>query len=342
MKILLFILTLIFCLPAGADEQVLNVYNWSGYMPDAVLKQFTKETGVKINYSTYDSNETMYAKLKANANIGYDVVVPSSYFIDRMRKQNMLCKIDKAKLSNFNNLNPALLNKEYDPHNAYSIPYFWSSTGIVLNAKYFPINSIHSWHDLWKPEYRDQLLLLDDTREVFSVALIVLGYSPNDTNPDHIKAAYLKLKELMPNVKIFNAEGVKSIYIDEDITLGMGWNGDVYLANQENKSIQFVYPKEGYIISIDSMVIPIGARHVENAYKFINFVLRPDVAKKISLETGYASPNLTAVKSMPKEILNNKIIYPDQDILKRSVVQTDVGEANAYYEKYWELLKIGG
>jgi spermidine/putrescine transport system substrate-binding protein len=342
MKIFCFIFILLFAVPVQAADDILNVYNWSGYMPDSVLKQFTRETGIKINYSTYDSNETMYAKLKANANIGYDVVVPSSYFIDRMRKQKMLHKIDKAKLTNFANLNPALLNKEYDPNNEYSIPYFWSTTGIALNTKYFPLNSVHSWLDLWKPEYKNQLLLLDDTREVFSVALIVLGYSPNETDPEHIKQAYLKLRELLPNVKIFNAEGVKSIYIDEDISLGMGWNGDIYLANKENSDIQFVYPKEGYILSIDSMVIPIGARHVENAYKFINFILRPEIAKKISLETGYASPNLTAVKMLPSAILNNPIIYPDQEILKRAVVQTDVGSASAIYEKYWELLKIGG
>lgn len=342
MKIFIFLCSLLFAVNTHAADKVLNVYNWSGYLPDDVLKQFTQETGIKINYSTYDSNETMYAKLKANANIGYDVVVPSSYFIDRMRKQNMLHKIDKEKLTNFRHLNPALLNKDYDPNNGYSIPYFWSTTGIVINTKYFALNSIHSWADLWKPEYKDQLLLLDDTREVFSVALIVLGYSPNDTDPEHIKQAYFKLRELLPNVKIFNAEGVKSIYIDEDISLGMGWNGDTYLANKENPRIQFIYPKEGYILSIDSMVIPIGAHHIESAYKFINFILRPEIAKKISLETGYASPNLTAVKMLPKEVLNNPIIYPDQEVLKRAIVQTDVGAASAIYEKYWELLKIGG
>lgn len=336
---LLFVL---FSMAVDAKENIVNVYNWSGYMPDSVLQQFTQETGIKVNYSTYDSNETMYAKLKANPNIGYDVVVPSSYFIDRMRKQNMLEQIDKSQLPNFENLNPGLLNKPYDPENKFSVPYFWSSTGIAVNNKYYSPKNINSWKDLWSSQYKDQLLLLDDPREVFSVALIVLGYSPNDTDPEHIKQAYLKLRELLPNVKIFNAEGVKSIYIDEDLTIGMGWNGDIYLANQENSHINFIYPKESFIISIDSMVIPVGAKHVNNAYKFINFILRPDIAKKISLETGYASPNLTAVKSMPKNVFTDPIIYPNAETLKRAVVQTDVGSATALYEKYWELLKIGG
>lgn len=341
-KHLIAIFAVLFALTAQAADDVLNVYNWSGYMPDSVLKQFEKETGVKVNYSTYDSNETMYAKLKANPNIGYDIVVPSNYFVDRMRKQGMLQKIDKTKLEGLKNLNPALLDKNYDPHNDYSIPYFWGSTGIMVNTRYFPKSDIQQWSDLWRPEYRDQLLLLNDSRDVFAVAFFVLGYAQNETNPERIKQAYLKAKELMPNVKIFNTEGVKSIYIDEDIALGMAWSGDAYLAQQENPNLHFIYPKEGFTIAIDSMAIPKHARHLENAYKFINFVLRPEIAKKISLETGYATPNLAALKLMPKEVLKNPIISPDQETLRRGVVQVDVGEANTIYEKYWELLKIGG
>lgn len=328
--------------PSLAQENVVNVYNWSNYISTDVLKEFTKETGIKVNYATYDSNETMYAKLKANPRSGYDIVVPSTYFVDRMRKQGMLRPLDKTKLTQFKNLNPALLNKSYDPGNRYSIPYFWSSTGIAINTRYHPLPSIKNWADFWQTQYRDQLLMLNDVHEVFSVALLTLGYSPNDTNEKHIRQAYFKLKQLMPNIRLFNDDGVKSLYIDEDLTLGMGWNGDIYQASQENSSIRFVYPKEGFVISIDSMAIPIGATHLENAYRFINFILRPDIAKKISLATGYASPNQAAVKLMPKSVLSNPIIYPSTETLHRSVVQTDVGDAENTYQKYWELLKIGG
>lgn len=341
MRYLVFVLLLLCTLNANAADEILNVYNWSGYMPNDVLQQFEKETGIRVNYSTYDSNETMYAKLKADPEAGYDIVVPSTYFIDRMRQQGMLQKIDKTKLTDFKNLNPELLDKPYDPHNDYSIPYFWSATGIAINIKYFPLDSVTSWNDFWKPQYHDQLLLLDDMREVFSIALISLGYSANDTDPNHIKQAYLKLRQLLPNVKLFNDEAVPSIYIDEDVLLGMGWSGDIFLANQENADVKFIYPKEGYVLSLDSMAIPKHAQHVANAYKFIAFILRPDIAEKISMETGYASPNLTAVKMMPKDILDNHISYPDPTTLKRGEVQTDVGNANSIYEKYWELLKIG-
>lgn len=338
---------LILCLsllarPATAEENIVNIYNWSNYISSDVLKEFTQETGIKVNYTTYDSNETLYAKLKANPHTGYDVIVPSTYFVDRMRQQGMLQALDKSRLPNFKNLNPALLNKPYDPDNHYSIPYFWTSTGVVINSKIHPVQQLQAWADFWNSRYRNQLLLLDDVHEVFSMALMVLGYSANDTDPEHIRLAYLKLRQLMPNVRLFNNDGVKSLFIDEDLSVGMAWNGDIYQAAQENPALRFIYPKEGFVISIDSMAIPIGASHVNNAYIFINFILRPDIAKKMSLATGFPTPNLAAYKLMPKAILSNSMIYPDKKTLQRSVVQVDVGAAESIYQYYWELLKIGG
>ena len=326
---------------ALAEQPIVNIYNWSNYISSDVLKRFTKETGIQVNYTTYDSNETMYAKLKANPKSGYDIVVPSTYFVDRMRKQGMLQRLDKKKLSHFNNLNPSLLNKAYDPDNQYSVPYFWSTTGVVLNSRYHKASTLKKWLDLWQPQYRDQLLLLDDVREVFSMALLALGYSPNERNPLHIRQAYKKLQQLWPNIRLFSADGVKSLYIDEDVTVGMAWNGDSYQAVQANPYLTFIYPAEGFVVSIDSMAIPSGAEHPENAYRFINFILRAEIAAKISLTTGYASPNQAARKFIPNAILNNPLIYPNAKLLQRSVVQTDVGEAAAYYHRYWELLKIG-
>ena len=207
--------------------------------------------------------------------------------------------------------------------------------------KYSP-QAFQAWAEFWNPHYRNKLLLLDDVHEVFSMALMVLGYSPNDTDPEHIRSAYLKLKQLMPNVRLFNNDGVKALFIDEDLNVGMAWNGDIYQGTQENPTLHFIYPKEGFVISIDSMAIRIGASHVNNAYIFINFILRPDIAKKMSLATGYPTPNLAAYKLMSKAIWDNPIIYPDKKTLQRSVVQVDVGAAESVYQHYWELLKIGG
>src|SRR5262249_54207374 len=163
--------------------KTLNVFNWSDYMPNDIVQKFQKETGIKINYSEYDSNETMYAKLKAEPTESYDVIVPSGYFVQKMRNQGMLQKLDRSKLPNFVNLNPALLNRSYDPGNNYSVPYLWGTVGIVTNKKYFPANSITSWSDFWNPKFNNELLILDDMRTVFSMALLTLGYSINDKNP---------------------------------------------------------------------------------------------------------------------------------------------------------------
>jgi spermidine/putrescine transport system substrate-binding protein len=326
----------------AAYESTLNVYNWSSYLPEDIIWRFQLETGIHVNYSTYDSNETLYAKLKTNRQAGYDIAAPSTYLVDRLRKENMLEKLDKSKLTNFKNLDPKLLNQTYDPNNEYSVPYLWGTTGIVVNSRYFSTSKLKRWADLWDPQYRDQLMLLDDQRDVFGIALKILGYSINETNPEHIKQAYLKLKELMPNVKLFNEEAEQAIYIDEDALLGMGYNGEIYQAHLENKDVIFVYPKEGVTVWLDSLVIPKGAKNIENAHQFINFLLRPDIAIRISEQLGFASPNLTAVKKMPKTTQNNPTIYPRNEELKNSEFQTDVGNAALIYEKYWELLKVGG
>ncbi len=339
-KILCALLVALSAITHANSTPTLNIYNWSEYLPDDVLAQFQQETGIHVNYSTYDSNETLYAKLKANPEAGYDIVVPSTYFVDRMIREKMLIPLDKTKLVHFNNLNPALLNKNFDPYNNYSIPYLSSSTGIAYNDNYFTKGSITRWTDLWQQRFSGQLLILDDVREVFSMALLSLNDSPNSTDPQQIANAYATLVTLLPNVKLFNDEAVKAIYIDDDATVGMAWSGDIYLANHANSHIQFVYPQDGYIIALDSIAIPKNAPHLANAYAFINFVLRADIAARISQATGYMSPNAAAVALLPAAIRNNPIIYPDQATLKRGIFQTDAKDASALYEKYLERLKI--
>lgn len=326
--------------PAYAKKQELNVYNWSNYMPKDIIVQFEKETGIHVNYSTYDGNDTLYAKLKADPNAGYDIVVPTNYFVDRMRNEHMLLKLDKSKLDNFKNLDPELLNKSFDPENNYSVPYFWGSTGIVVNKKYFDPRTVTKWSDLWDARFKDQLLILEDPHDVFSITLITLGYSANDDNPQHLYEAYIKLKALLPNVKLFNSDAAKVNYIDEDTTIGIGYSGDTYQAIKENPDLVYIYPEEGFIVYIDCMAIPKYAPHVENAYKFINFILRPEIAAKLSEELAYATPNKAALKLLPKELRDNPVVYPDDKILKRAQFELDPGNVDMIYEKYMEELKV--
>lgn len=334
-------LSLIFS-TALAKENVVNVYMWSDVIPDSIIQQFEKDTGIKVNFSTYDSNEIMYAKLRAGKNPGYDVVEPSSYYIDRMRRQNMLEKLDRNKMTNFKNINPAFLHQAYDPQSNYSIPFTWGVTGIFINKDYYNKDNVSRWSDLWDKKYADELLILNDSREAFSAALRTLGYSVNDSNPEHIKLAYQKLKELIPNVKIFNSEPL-SVLIDEDTNIGMVWNGDLYKASRENPQLEFIYPKDGFVIWVDNFAIPKDAPHRANAYKFLNYVLRADIAKQVALYNNYPTPNLAGQKLLPDTIKNNPTVYPPHDVLKRGEFQTDIGdEALALYEKYWERLKMGG
>lgn len=326
---------------AANDEKVVYFYNWSEYVPPGLLNQFTKETGIKVIYSTYESNESMYTKLKTYAEGAYDLVVPSTYFVSKMSKEGMLQKIDKSQLSQFKNLDPNLLHKSFDPKNDYSIPYIWGATGIGINSEVIDPKTITSWADLWKPEYKNGLLLTDDAREVFQMALLKLGYSGNTTDPALIKAAYEELKKLMPNVMVFNSDNPANPFMQGEVDLGMLWNGSAYVVSQSGVPIQFIWPKEGGIFWMDSLAIPANAKNVAGALKLINFLLRPDIAAKVAQQIGYPTPNLAAKQLLPSMLVANKTLYPDEETLKKGKWQNDVGNANILYESYFQRLKAG-
>lgn len=323
-----------------AAEKVY-VYNWTEYIPDEVLQKFTAETGIEVVYSTYDSNETMYAKLKLITKDSYDVAVPSSYYVARMGREGMLQPLNHALLPNMKDLDPSLMDKNYDRGNIYSIPYMWGSTGIAVNTDVIPEKEITSWKDLWNPKYKGQLLLQDDLREVFHMALKIKGYSSNTTDAKQIEEAYTLLKDLMPNVLLFNSDSPRLPYIAGEVNLGMIWNGEAYMAQAENPAIHYVYPKEGVNLWVDSFVIPKTARNVKNAHAFINFMMRPEIAKICTEENGYATPVLTALPLIDAKVRNSRTIFPPKELVQTGEFQTDVGDALPIYQKYWEKLRTG-
>ncbi|MDG3088148.1 extracellular solute-binding protein [Vibrio hannami] len=325
--------------PALAEDKELYFYNWSEYIPNSVLEDFTKETGIKVIYSTYESNETMYAKLKTQGK-GYDLVVPSTYFVSKMRKENMLQKIDKKKLEHFKDLDPNYLNKSFDPGNDYSIPYIWGATGIGVNADMLDTSNIKNWSDLWDQKWEGQLMMMDDSREFFHIALVKLGYSTNTTNPEEIKAAYEELKSIMPNVLVFNSDFPANPYLAGETSLGMLWNGSAYMARQEGANIEIVWPEKGTIFWMDSLSIPAGAKNVDAAYKMIDFLLRPENAAKIAVEIGYPTPVKTAYSLLPKEFAEDPNVFPPQEVMDSGFWQDEVGEASALYEEYFQKLKV--
>jgi spermidine/putrescine transport system substrate-binding protein len=323
------------------DGKTLYFYNWTEYVPPGLLEQFTKETGIKVIYSTYESNESMYAKLKTWKDGAYDLVVPSTYFIAKMRNEGMLQKIDKSQLSNFKNLDPNLLDKPFDPNNDYSIPYIWGATAIGVNTDAIDAKSVTSWADLWKPEYKQSLLLTDDAREVFQVALRKLGYSGNTRDPKEINAAYEELRKLMPNVLAFNSDNPGNPFMEGEVNLGMIWNGSAYVARQAGTPLQVIWPKEGGIFWMDNLAIPANAKNKAGALKLINFLLRPDVAAKVAETIGYPTPNLAAKKLLPKAVANDPSLYPSAEVIKNGEWQNDVGDASVQYETLFQKLKAG-
>lgn len=329
---------------APSSDVTLNLYNWSEYMPQEILDGFEAETGISVNYTTFDSNEAMYAKLKLlDDSSQYDLAVPSTYYVEKMANEGLLQEIDQSKLGNFNNLDTSFTNTKVDPDNKYSIPYMWGSTGLAINGDTIDPDSVNSWNDLWKPEYKSQVMLTNDVREVFGMALLTLGYSGNSRDSDEIKAAYEKLTTLMPNVKTFNSDATRMPYIEGETALGMTWNGEAVMANDEGMtSLVYKYPSEGAILWMDNFVIPKNAKQVDAAHQFIDYLLRPENAKIVSEEIGYASPNSGARELMDEAVRNNATIYPSKEVLAKAEFQEDVGDdALQVYQQYWDMLKTG-
>lgn len=334
------LLLLWLCTTQVFGQNVVNVYVWGGVIPKTIVRNFEKETGIKVNFSTYDSNEIMYAKLHASRQSIYDVILPSSYFVERMHKQGMLTKLNKHRLPNMAHLLSRFANPDYDPDNQYSVPLIWGATGIYYNANWVK-STPATWKQLFDKQWDRQLLVLDDAREVFSIGLMSLGYQPNDTDPNHLQQAYQKLLTLIPNIKLFASDSVQAIVIDEDANVGSVWNGDAYKAQAENRAIQFIYPQDGFVIWVDCLAIPKNAPHLQEAYQFINYMLKPSSAALMARSEGHAITNATGITLLPPSLQNNTVVYPSEDTLKHGFIQRDIGErALELLNHYWEQFKL--
>jgi spermidine/putrescine transport system substrate-binding protein len=323
------------------SAEKLVIYNWTEYIPDDLLRQFTRETGIQVESATYASNEAMYARVKLLDGSGYDIVVPSTFYVEKMRNEGLLQPINVDLLSNYGNLDPTLMNKDYDPGNRYSVPYLWGSTAIAVNGDHLDPTKVTRWADLWNPEYRGKLMLMDDVRDTFHAALRVKGYSSNTTDENEIREAYQLLRELMPSVKTFNSDSPKVPFVQGNVSIGVIWNGEAYMAQEEMNNLHYIYPEEGAVLWVDSFVIPKNAANVENAHKFIDFMLRAESAKACIEELGYAAPNTAVMPLLDEELRTNPVVFPPEDVIARGSFHQDLGDGILIYERYWELLKAG-
>lgn len=347
--------------PALAEEEkVLNVYNWSDYIAPDTLEKFTAETGIKVNYDVYDSNETLQAKLQAGKS-GYDVVFPSaSPFLAVQIKSGIYQKLDKSKLSNYANLDPAVmktLGSVADPGNQYAVPYMISATGIGYNVDKvkaaFPDAPVDSWALLFNPANVARLKgcgvsLLDAPTEVLPAALVYLGKNGASQSTDDLKAAVDAVSKIRPSIRYFHSSKYINDLANGDICVAHGYGGDLIQARNRateagrGVNIKVVIPKEGAVVNIDNAAIPVDAPHPDNALKFINFLLKPEIIAAISNTTGYSNGVPASKDFLKKEILNDPAIYPAADIVAK---EFQVPPASQAYERErtraWTRVKTG-
>ncbi|MDF2678183.1 MAG: extracellular solute-binding protein [Bacillota bacterium] len=322
---------------SSKKEEVLNVFNWSEYLPQEVIDKFEEKYNIKVNYTTYASNEEMLAKLMAGGS-QFDIAVSSDYMVDVMRNQNLIQEINMDNIPNYKNIGDEFKSLSFDPENKYTVPYMWGNAVVAVNTKMFD-EEIDSYADLWDSKFNNSMVVLDDQRAIIGLALKKLGYSFNETDPAKLEQAKVELMKLKENIKIFDSDSPKTSLINGEAAVGYVWGAEAVLAQAENPDIKVFFPKEGIYLWQDNFVIPSGAENKENAELFINFLLEPEISAEISKSFPYANPNTEAHKLMDKETLENKAIYPDSDIIKKGEHLKDLGETTVLYDQIWTELK---
>jgi len=345
--------------PATAAERTVNFYNWSNYVAPGVLEDFTRETGIKVVYDTFDANETLETRLLAGKS-GYDVVVPTAYFLQRQIKANVFQKLDKSKLPNLGNAWPVVTERLaiYDPGNQYAANYMWGTTGIGYNIRMVqkilgPDAKIDSWDVVFKPEnlakFRDcGIHMLDSADDIFPAALSYLGLDPNSTRPADLEKAADLVTKIRPFVRKFHSSEYLSGLATGEICFVVGWSGDIMQARsraaeaKNDIAIGYAIPKEGAQMFFDNLAIPADARNVTEAYELINYLYRPEVAAKNSNYLSYANGNLVSQTFVDPTVLNDKTIFPDDATLAKLFVITARDSATQrVINRLWTKVKTG-
>lgn len=318
-------------------QQQVNVYNWGEYIDPELIHRFEEETGIDVIYSNFATNEDLYVKLK-NGGTTYDVIVPSEYMLQRMVQEDMLLPLDYTNIPNMQYVDAPFLHQAFDPKQRYSAPYFWGTVGILYNKKM--VNEpVKSWDILWNPRYARQIIMLDSSRDSLMVSLVRLGASVNSTNPKELMAAKEDLIRQYPLVYAYLIDEIRDLMINGENALAVMYSGDAYAAMQENPDLDFVNPPEGGNLWFDVFAIPKGAKNKENAEKFINFMLRPDVMAQNAEWVGYSLPSEVGRALLPEETRNSPVAYPDPKAYEKYEVFEYIGDAVHLYDQLWQDVK---
>ena len=336
---------------ASGDAGELYVYNWGEYIDESVISQFEEETGIKVIYDMFETNEEMYPIIEAGA-ISYDAVCPSDYMIQKMVQNDLLAELNFDNIPNIKEIDPLYLqmaSTAFDPENKYAVPYTWGDLGILYNDKRLEelgIDPPTKWSDLWDERLSGELLMQDSIRSAFTIALTKNGYSLNTTNPDEIAIAKNDLIAQKPLVQAYVIDQVRDKMIGGEAAVGVIYSGEMlYIQNEVKElgldyNLNYVLPEEGTYIFIDCWVVPKNAKHKENAEKWINFLCRPDIAKKNFEYITYSTPNKGAFDLLDADLQNNKALFPDIDNLKNAEVLQYLGdEVDDLYNEAWKEVK---
>ncbi len=315
----------------------VTVFNWGEYIDMDVLEQFEKETGYKVNYRVFSTNEEMYPKL-VNGAENYDVIIPSDYMIQRLIEEDMLAEINMENVPNFKNIDDVLKNPSYDPENKYSVPYFWGVVGILYNEK-FVEKAPDTWEALFDEKYKDMILMCDSERDSFMVALIRSGYSMNSQNEDEINQAKEMLIKQKPLVLAYVIDECADKMVSEEAALALTWSGEAGVTMEENENLNFALPKEGSNLWIDAMAIPKSSKNKKGAEAFINFMCRDDIALKNMEYTGYTSGNINVKDMIDTEWANSPAAYPPKDYVEKCEIFEYSPDNLRYIWKAWLEVK---
>ena len=325
--IILFVLLLLTgCSNKEYKNGEVNVLNWSSYIPNDIIKDFEEEYDIKVNYGTYSSNEELLAKITNSKEGTYDLVFPSDYMVELMMQKQLLSVIDKSKLSNYNNIDSSFFYQPYDYKNNYSLPFLMTYVVMVVDRSNI-YDNISSYNDLLNENYKNNIVMLDDQRIVIGSALKSLGYSVNGLNERNYDEVKDYLKRLYKNIKAFDSDSPKSFLISDEVDIGLMWHAEVIMAKDYNDNIEIITPSDGYIISMDNYCILKGSKNSDNAYKFIDYLLRKDVNVRIINSYPYIS-SLKDVNSINvKDVINNG-----------SYIE-NIGYDIKYYDNLWAEIK---
>lgn len=333
---------------ASPASNELYVYNWGEYIDESVIQDFEAETGIHVVYDLFETNEEMYPVIEAGG-VAYDVVCPSDYMIQKMVENDLLAEIDFDNIPNIDQIDPEYMerSKAFDPENKYSVPYTWGTVGILYNDKRLEelgVEPPDSWMDLWDPRLSGEILMQDSVRDAFMCALKPLGYSLNSTDPGELEEAKKLLIQQKPLVQAYVIDQVRDKMLGEEAAVGVIYSGEMLylqeLAEGKDFHLEYVIPQEGTNLWIDSWVIPKNARNKENAEKWIDFLCRPDIAKRNFEYITYATPNRGAFELLDPELQQNKAVFPDWDSLQDAEVYQYLGdEVDSLYNELWKEVK---